>query len=642
LCRALILQPLKWPLSMIGHRSAVTICVGAAILAALALQVSPARSQAVEPTRRVLLFHSFGQHFSPWNAIQASFRNELIKQSPYRIEFHDASLASGRFQTNEDQQPFIDYLRALFAGRNLDLIVAIGAPAARFMQQNRSELFPAIPLLIAGANENAIGIKGPLGANSTIVGADFDQAFPLETILQVLPRTKTIAVVHGSSPIEKFWVQNYREAVQRLSNRLTFEWLNGLSLQDLLNRVAQLPPDSAIYFTTFHVDAEGVPQDSDRVFDQLYRTANVPVFSFHDAKFGHGLVGGSMLSAKELASRTATVAVRLLQGEAPDGIKSPALGLSAPVFDWRELQRWGISERDLPSGSRVEFRESTLWERYRLQLIAVGIALIVQTLLIILLSYEHRRRRFAEAQSVARLSELAQMNRFATAGELTASIAHEIRQPLAAIAAFGSAALRWIKRDNPDLAEARIAIEKVVEESHRAGDFIKGVRGMFSKEAHVQELLDLNGLIEHVLAIMAGAIKAGDIVLDVNFSKGAPLAVAGDPTQLQQVILNLVMNAVEAMSKSRKGTRRLHIATEAGVTARAVVRVRDSGPRVDLEVADKMFEPFFTTKPGGMGMGLSICKSIIEAHGGLLTATPNNPHGMEFRIVLPTASRLAA
>ena len=122
-----------------------------------------------------------------------------------------------------------------------------------------------------------------------------------------------------------------------------------------------------------------------------------------------------MLSAKELASRTATVAVRLLQGEAPDGIKSPALGLSAPVFDWRELQRWGISERDLPSGSRVEFRESTLWERYRLQLIAVGIALIVQTLLIILLSYEHRRRRFAEAQSVARLSELAQMNRFATA-----------------------------------------------------------------------------------------------------------------------------------------------------------------------------------------------------------------------------------
>jgi signal transduction histidine kinase len=218
---------------------------------------------------------------------------------------------------------------------------------------------------------------------------------------------------------------------------------------------------------------------------------------------------------------------------------------------------------------------------------------------------------------------------------LTASIAHEIRQPLAAIAAFGSAGLNWIKRDKPNLSEARIAIEKVVEESHRAGDFIKGVRAMFSTEAHVREPVDLNDLIEQVLAIMAGAIKTNDIVLNLNLSKDAPLIVAGDPTQLQQVVLNLIMNAVEAMRGLQKGTGLLHIETEVNAGDAAVIRVKDSGPGIDPKVADNMFQPFFTTKPGGMGMGLAICKSIIEAHGGSLKAVPNNPHGMKLQIVLP-------
>jgi len=224
------------------------------------------------------------------------------------------------------------------------------------------------------------------------------------------------------------------------------------------------------------------------------------------------------------------------------------------------------------------------------------------------------------------------MNRFATAGELTASIAHEIRQPLAAIAAFGSASLNWINADEPDLDEARIAIEKVVKESHRAGDFIKGVRAMFNTEEDTRTQVDLNELIEQILGIMAGSIKFNEVALDLVLSKDVPLVMMGDPTQLQQVILNLVMNAVEAMRGSEMGL--LHIETKVR-SAAAVITVRDSGPNVDQKVADKMFEPFFTTKPGGMGMGLAICRTIIEAHGGSLTATRSNPRGMELMIVVP-------
>ncbi|TMJ04818.1 MAG: ATPase [Alphaproteobacteria bacterium] len=621
---------------MRGLRASLTIHIAVAIAIGGVLQVSPARSQAaMEAPRRVLLFHSFGQNFSPWNAIAAGFRHALIKQSPYRIEFHDASLAMGRFQPPEDQRPFVDYLRALFAGRDLDLVVAMGAPAARFfLLDTRSELFPAIPLLIAGASEGALR-DSPSGINDTIVGADFDQALPLDAILQVLPDTATIAVVHGSSRVEKFWVQNYRAAVQRLTGRVTFEWLNALTLEDLLERVARLPPHSAIYFTTFHVDEDGVPQDSDRVFDQLHKIAKAPIFSFNDTMFGHGIVGGPMLSAQELANRTAAVAVRLLNGETAGSIKTPAVGLSSPIYDWGELQRWGISESNLPPGSTVEFRQPSAWERFRREILAMTAALALLTILLVWSLDEHRRRGIAEAESRKRANELARINRFATAGELTASIAHEIRQPLAAIAAFGSAGLNWIKGDKPNLNEARMAMEKVVEESHRAGDFIKSVRAMFSNEEEVQTQIDLNELVEHVLGIMAGSIKLSGVALDLKLSKSAPLVIMGNPTQLQQVILNLVVNAMEAMRGSASGIGLLRIETEVRSPVAAIIRVSDSGPTVDRKVADNMFEPFFTTKPGGMGMGLSICRTIVEAHRGSLTATPSKPHGMEFLIALP-------
>ena len=201
----------------------------------------------------------------------------------------------------------------------------------------------------------------------------------------------------------------------------------------------------------------------------------------------------------------------------------------------------------------------------------------------------------------------------------------------------GVAALNWLKKQGPDLNEARLALEAVVRESHRADDVIKSVRAMFRHESSARAQINLNELIQDVIKITARSINSNNIVLNTNLTDNPPPVVMADSVQLKQVILNLIMNAVDAMSEPGHWARILQLGTQVRPDGTVLTRVTDSGPSADPKIVEKMFQPFFTTKHGGMGMGLPICKTIVEAHGGTLTASPSKPHGMEFRIVLPLA-----
>jgi C4-dicarboxylate-specific signal transduction histidine kinase len=317
---------------------------------------------------------------------------------------------------------------------------------------------------------------------------------------------------------------------------------------------------------------------------------------------------------------------------------SPPVEFAKPMFDWREMQRWGISEASLPPGSRILFRNATVWEQYRGQIFMILALLLLQGALIAWLLYEHWRRQAAEARSMQQMNELARMNRLATAGQLSASLAHEIRQPLAAIASSGSAGLNWLDNKVPDLDEVRTALQTVVRQSHRADDVIKGVRAMFSHDSTVRERVNLNELIEQVLALMSRSISANNIALETKFKDDPPPIVMADPVQLQQVVLNLIMNAIEAMAASDHWARMLQIETRTGEPGAVIFTVADSGPGFDAKVAEKLFTPFVTTKAQGMGMGLTICKSIIEQHGGQLTGTSIKPRGALLTLVLPAAA----
>jgi signal transduction histidine kinase len=599
-------------------------CVAAALLLA-------ATDFAAAQPKRILLMHSFGPTFGPWNVISARMREEIRKQSPYPIDFYETSLQGDRFGERQNEGPYLEYLNGLFEGRDLDLILAMGAPATRFMLRNRARVFPSTPMLIAGADERTFR-ESPLTPNDTTVSVTFDQSVQLANIFDVLPDTTDVAIAIGDSPLEQFWVADLRRSFQRFERRATLHWLNKLSAEDMVKRVLTLPPSSAIYYATVRIDASGEPQEEDRVLARLREAGRSPIFTYVDTDFGRGIVGGRMLSSQDIAHQSAAVAVRLLNGEKPASIKIAALGLSAPKYDWRELKRWRISEAALPPGSIVQFRQPTVWESYRWQILLLSGAILVQAAMIIVLLYEHRRRRVAEVAARTSMSELMQMNRIATAGELSASIAHEVNQPLTGISARASAAVRWLAKDPPDIEKVRNMLREIVNASDRAADIVGGVRAMFKKDSKERSEIDLNKLIRTVLEIVRVELQKNGVELQTTLNEDVP-TVECDPVQLQQVILNLVMNAIEAMHTVQPRVLRVESKLVAPQAVR--VAVQDTGKGVDPLHLDRIFRPLVTSKEGGMGMGLSICHSIVQSHGGRIWVEAAAPRGAIFQFELP-------
>jgi signal transduction histidine kinase len=232
-------------------------------------------------------------------------------------------------------------------------------------------------------------------------------------------------------------------------------------------------------------------------------------------------------------------------------------------------------------------------------------------------------------------SELARVARLTSMGALTASIAHEINQPLAAIVANSNAAQRWLSNADPDLDEARTALNDIVRDGHRASQMIASVRAMFKKDSGKREPLAVNDLIKDILTLVHGATKKQQVSIRTELPQDLPHVIA-DRIQLQQVFMNLIMNAVDAMSSVTTRERLLSIKSDVHDSETVVIMVEDSGTGIDLNNTGRIFEPFFTTKSDGMGMGLSICRSIIEGHGGRLSVSPGILYGSVFRVILPS------
>jgi C4-dicarboxylate-specific signal transduction histidine kinase len=233
--------------------------------------------------------------------------------------------------------------------------------------------------------------------------------------------------------------------------------------------------------------------------------------------------------------------------------------------------------------------------------------------------------------------ELAHANRVATMGQLTASIAHEVKQPIAATVSNAQAGLRWLKREPPDLEEVREALACIVKDGKRAGDVVGRIRDLIQKAPPRKDRFDLNAAIREVIELTRSEVVKNGVSVQTQLMDNLPL-IDGDRVQLQQVMLNLIVNAVEALSGLTEGPRELLISTGKAEMGGVLVTVRDSGPGLAPAALERLFEAFYTTKPNGLGMGLSICRSIIEAHDGRLWASASVPRGATFQFTLPAPS----
>ena len=589
---------------------------------------------AFSEPKRVLLLHSFGRDFAPWNEYARTIREELRQQSKEPLDIFEASLATARF-ADDEEGPFVDYLRALFAKRQLDLVIAIGAPAVNFLQRHRQQLFPSTPVLITALEQRRVALA-TLTPNDTVVATTVDFASAVENILRVLPETANIAVVMGDSPIERYWVEQIRNELQPFNGRVVFTWLNELPLDQMIKLVAALPPRCAIFFVILSVDAAGVPHEGAKALRQLHAAANAPIFSHGDVFFGDGIVGGPLVSIENVGRQAAGVAVRILGGEAPGSIKIAPIGSATPKFDWMELQRWNISESRLPAGSEVHFREPGLWEQYRPQVTAVVAALLFQAVIISWLLVERRRRYFAQAEATSRRREVVRLNRVTTANVLSSSLAHELNQPLGAILSNTEAAQMLLKASPPDLIQIGEILSDIVRDEQRASEIIVGLRNLLNdiKETD-QRALDLNDIVPQLVKIVTPEIAKRGVILRTALTPDT-LPIRADPIHMQQVIMNLVMNSMDAM-EDEPGPRNLTIRTRRNAEYDvAEVRVSDSGKGIPEDKLTNIFDAFVTTKPQGTGLGLPIARTIVESYGGAIWAE-NRHRGAVFSFTIPLA-----
>jgi signal transduction histidine kinase len=380
------------------------------------------------------------------------------------------------------------------------------------------------------------------------------------------------------------------------------------------------------------VDATGVAYEGDRALTALYATANAPIFTADDAFFGGEVVGGPMLSVSLLSKEVGAVAARILGGEKPDSITIEPIGFAAPKYDWRQLQRWGISESHLPPGSEIYFREPTAWDKYRWQILAALALILFQGAMISGLLFEHRRRLHFEVEAARRSAELAHFNRYSTAGELTASIAHELYQPLGAILTNAETLQLMLKSPAPDLNEIGEIVDDIRRDDQRASAVIQRLRSMLKKAPSEMTDVDLNEIARNTILILSPFATARKFDLkSVIFPE--PLPMKGDQVQLQQVLVNLIVNAADAMSDIPRAKRTVTISTARDDNF-AEVSVSDAGPGISPDKLKEVFEPFFSTKSQGMGMGLSIARTIVEAHNGLIWAEIKIGGGAVFRFKL--------
>ena len=730
------------------------------LTACLLLLGEPAMALAATnvPAKRVLIIDSFGRDIGPFNAVAAAFRTTLTRELAEPVDVDEAPFDTARFAEPKEEAPFVDFLQNHYGGRKLDLVVPINFPALSFVVRHRKRLFPETPVLITATDQRRIRPEF-LTTNTAVVPYNVNVPRMVEAILQVLPDTKNIVVVLGNSPLEKFWLGEFRREFQRFTNRVSFTWFNDLSFEEMKRQAAALPAHSAIFYCFVTRDAVGVPYADDAALKSLSAIANAPIFPVFESQFGQGVVGGLLLPDKSLGVEAARVALRILRGEVPSSIPTKPLGTSPPVYDWRELRRWGISESRLPPGSIVQFRQPTVWDQYHWYIIGALIIIAVQAVLIVGLLLHRARRRRAEAELresqefmelstsagelglwvrdleggelwanlrlrslfgfgqndvlrfddvLARIhpddrsqvvslvqhaqenglpfetefrvlrngterwiaakgqsvgngtgralrrmgaltdittrknaeldaqrhrDELAHVGRVSMMGQLASALAHELNQPLGAILRNAEAAELFLQASPPDLQEVRAILADIRKDDQRAGAVIDRMRALLKRRESQWSELDLNAVTEEVAGLLRFDAEARRVKLMLELSRSVP-GVRGDRVQLQQVLLNLILNAMDAMNGCEAGRRCVAVCVRPR-EEEVEVAVSDSGHGIPAENLKRLFEPFFTTKPSGMGLGLAISRTIIEAHGGRLWAENNPEGGATFRFTLP-------
>ena len=586
---------------------------------------------AAEPAQRSVLVLEQSSAGLPFNtALASAIRSTINAGSKSPISFYSEHLDANRFFGPEYENEFVQFLKAKYRERHIDVVIVVGVSALDFIARRREQLWPSVPVVFAAIDEATMS-RRTLPNNVTGATMQLTLQDMVKVARIVMPNLNAVAIV--GDPLERQTsFRHFADEIPAVAAQLEIVNLMDLPLAELAKRLAVLPDNTAVIYTGIYFTSDGVSYIPAELTSQIAEWANRPVVVTASSYLNKGAIGGYIVQSNAIGQQAGRMALRILAGESASDIPVAKVP-SQLIFEWPALQRWKISESRLPPGSEILFREPTVWERYSWQIALIIAVILAQAGLISALLREHRRRKFSEVQSRQRMAELAHVNRFSTAGELTASIAHEINQPLGSILTNAETADAILKSPTPDIAELKDIVKDILQDDRRASEVIRRMRSLLTKAPFELKSLDLNDVARETVEFLSALAVARKVEL-ISLITPDALPILGDRIQLQQVILNLVVNAIDAMADMPSENRTISIRTSR-VEKFAELAVSDRGPGIPEDKLKKVFEPFYTSKSGGMGMGLSIARTIIEAHHGLIWAKNLDHGGASLRIRRP-------
>jgi signal transduction histidine kinase len=606
---------------------------------------------------RVLVLHSFRSSLPitvDWYAgIVRGFSSEpdldveVDSEAPDLKRF--GSMGTAGLVDRQQINWLLEFYRKNYQDRKPNLLMPTDTPALRFLLVHGEDLFPGVPIVFVDADRNFVAAQ-ELPPNVTGVTGFLDITGTLELIQQVHPDTQRVAVIVGSSSYDEAIEREARQVIESYAGQLEFVWLRGMSVAEVVTALNALPEQTVALYLVQTGDRTGKQYVPRSMLQAFAAAAKVPVYGLWDTLLEHGILGGRLATIEEDGYRAAQLAVRILRGEAPADLPVVDRLSNPPIFDGGELVRWNIRGKRLPAGSQIRHRPASTWDDHRTGILVTAAVIVIQGIMIAALTLSRRRLRHAqnalrdesgrrrEAETIAaRLrGRLARFSKERSLGTMATSIAHEVNQPLIAIQNYAQAAGRRLKMNTLDASKLAELVTKIEGQAERAGAITQHVRALVNHDEPDLRPMPICPLLQEVIRIMEPESEARGCHIAYEPAADLPPVLA-DALQVQLVLVNLLQNALHSVSACKGSEKLISVEVCELGDHEVQVSVTDRGEGVPPERVNDIFEPLYSGKAAGMGMGLAICRDIIDAHGGRIWYDPNSEGGAIFRFTLRKA-----
>jgi len=582
---------------------------------------------------RVVLLLGADSALPAMQQFDRAMREVIQREAPGGVTFFTDTIDAIRFDYTGIAPEFLALQRKKYTGQPADLIVGVGPNLGGAVRDQRESLWPGTPVLISAIDAATFDRSStPQGAVHQFWQYDIDGTLDLIEALQ--PRARRLVLVGGSGEFDLEITARVLERARQRSRFDTEVWAV-LEIEELRNRLSTLGTDTAVFFTMMTRDANGrtgFPRDA---LSQLAEVSGAPIYGLFGSFFDFGATAGSVLDFEAMGRITGELGVALLSGRARE-VRDTVVP-SRCVADLARLERFGLSVQALPVGCELRNAPRSLWTDYRGFVLASGAVVALQALTIGGLLLQRQGRLQAELDAGVHRTELARAMRFAAMGELTASIAHEINQPLGAILSNADAAVLLLRGGAATPEALSEILADIRRDDLRATEVIRRLRALLEKHEVEHAPMALHPALRDTVALLEPEARLRGVSVELALD-AANDTMIGDPIQLQQVVLNLAMNAMDAMESTPASDRRLAISTSADGDA-IEMTVADRGPGIPASRRDSVFQSFYTTKTHGMGLGLPIVRAIVGAHDGTILIEERSGGGALVRVRLPRAAR---